>query len=110
VFIEDEYGEYNVYTLKEANGKWETIEIPLRFASDSFNYKLYGRLNAGGIFIDNIRLLKEETTTSTRLPKEEMTNSHNSFFSISGVERKNMRKGINIVRKPDGSTVKIFVK
>lgn len=110
LFIEDKYGEYNVYTMKkDISTKWKTIEIPLTFASDNFSYKLYGRLDVGGIFIDNIRLSKEGTATSIATP-EDISNSTVSVFSITGVRQEDMRKGINIVRKPDGSTVKVLIR
>ena len=64
LYVEDEYGEYNIYSLNEAVTQWKTIELPLSFAGSYFRYKLYGRVHTGGIFIDNIRLYKEQEMTS----------------------------------------------
>ena len=111
VFIEDKYGEYNVYTMKkDISTKWKTIEIPLTFASDNFSYKLYGRLDAGGIFIDNVRLSKEGPLTSITTSETDTSLPTVSVFSVTGVRQENLRKGINIVRRPDGSTVKVLIK
>lgn len=60
LFIEDDFGEYKVYTLNEVTNQWKTIEIPMVFAGNYFRCKLYGRIGMGGIFIDNIQLYKEE--------------------------------------------------
>lgn len=63
-FVEDEYGEYNVYSLNKATTQWMKVELPLTFANNKFRYKLYGRVYTGGVFIDNIRLYKEEGITT----------------------------------------------
>lgn len=64
LFVEDEYGEYNIYSLNEATSQWKKIELPLTFAGNYFRYKLFGKVYAGGVFIDNIRLYKEREITS----------------------------------------------
>ena len=63
LYVEDEYGEYNIYSLNEVKDKWNRIEIPLSFGGNKFKYKLYGLVSSGGIFIDAIQLLKEEQTS-----------------------------------------------
>ena len=63
-FVEDEYGEYNVYSLDEVISKWRKVEVPLTFAGNKFRYKLYGRVHNGGVFVDNIRLYKEKEIAS----------------------------------------------
>lgn len=64
LFIEDDYGEYNIYSLNEAITQWKNIEIPLTFAGEKFRYKLYGRVYTGGVFVDDIRLFKEQELSS----------------------------------------------
>lgn len=64
LFVEDEYGEYNIYSLNETTTQWKTIELPLTFAGEKFRYKLYGRVYTGGIFIDDVRLYKEQEISS----------------------------------------------
>ena len=64
MFIEDEYGEYNIFTLNGATKGWKNVEIPLVFAGSQFKYKLYGKIYSGGLFLDNIILYKEENQTS----------------------------------------------
>lgn len=64
LYVEDEYGEYNIFNQDVASNKWQSVEIPLVFAGESFHYKLFGRIYSGGIFVDNIRLYKEGTLVS----------------------------------------------
>ena len=59
LYVEDEYGEYNVYSKSEIKEDWLRVEIPLVFAGNKFRYKLYGQITSGGIFIDNLCLLTE---------------------------------------------------
>lgn len=110
LLIEDEYGEYNVYTLNEATRTWKTVEIPLTFANDKFCYKLYGKLDMGGIFIDNIQLSKESQATSIVDLKTDSEDTSTAIFSVTGIKQSNTKKGINIIRKPNGKTVKVIIK
>lgn len=64
LFVEDEYGEYDIFNLKEATKQWKSVELPLTFAGDVFRYKLNGKVYMGGVFVDNLRLYKEEDATS----------------------------------------------
>ena len=81
-FVEDEYGEYNVYSLNETTNQWRKVELPLTFADNKFRYKLYGRVYTGGIFIDNIRLYKEEEITSIN---DVWNNNDLKLFRIDGI-------------------------
>lgn len=64
LFVEDEYGEYNIYSLNEVTTQWKSIDLPLTFAGNTFRYKLCGRVYTGGVFVDNIRLYQEQEMTS----------------------------------------------
>ena len=61
---DDEYGEYKIYTLNEVTEGWNSVEIPLSFVGNKFRYKLYGRVYAGSVCVDNIKLYKEDCITS----------------------------------------------
>lgn len=60
LYVEDEYGEYNIYSCNELFNQWKHIEVPVTFAGNSFRYKLYGRINSGGIFFDNMTVYQEK--------------------------------------------------
>lgn len=110
LFIEDEYGEYNIYTLDEATNEWKHIELPLTFASNKFSYKLYGRVYTGGVFVDNLRLYKEEQTSV--LGAAVQKGSSINIYRIDGTQLSSLKRhqGINIIRKQDGETYKVLVK
>ena len=108
LFVEDEYGEYKLYSLNKNTNGWEKITIPLLFASDEFTYKLYGKLSTGGIFIDNIQLLEESRLSHNKnILKDEFQGS-TSIYSITGTKLKAIGKGINIIKCPDGRVIKVL--
>ena len=115
MFVEDEYGEYNVYSLNEATTEWKNIELPLTFAGDKFRYKLYGRVYTGGIFVDNIRVYKEQEISSV----EDITSSNRQDVELYRLDGMNFGKwsiddnslptGIYILRQ-GGQSRKIIIK
>mgnify|MGYP003407608537 CR=1 FL=1 len=84
IYIEDEYGEYLVYTSNKIGNKWETIEIPLSFAGNNFRYKINGKTASGGIFIDNIKFYKEDTTNSTTIVNNNANDSKIYIYRLDG--------------------------
>lgn len=113
LYVEDEYGEYNIFNQDVASNKWLSVEIPLVFAGESFHYKLYGRIYSGGIFVDNIRLYKEGTLVSINQIKPSnrySTPCNSGIYDIYGRKISTHIRGLNIVRKCDGTVKKIFVK
>lgn len=114
MYVEDKYGEYNVYSSNMKTSEWQTIELPLVFADDMFNYKLYGRIQSGGIFIDNIRLFKEEELVSIKNIDFSIMES-SSIYKLDGSligtfnnKPSNLQRSINIVKTKDGRTYKII--
>lgn len=111
LYVEDEYGEYNIYSLSKETSGWKKVELPLIFAGENFKYKLYGRIYSGGIFIDNLRLYKEEEATQIKhVPNSQ--NQIDGIFNINGMSIKSAPKphGINIIRYKNGSTYKVLSK
>ena len=113
VYAEDQYGEYNLFTLNEVTTEWRTIEMPIVFADSTFCYTLHGTIYAGGIFVDNIRLYKEEEVSSIRQSKNagnnfEVYHIDGSKASSSDMDTRNFRHGIYIVKQSDGKTRKII--
>ena len=64
MYIEDDYGEHVIFTLNEVVIPWKKIELPLTFTGNKIKYRMLGKVYTGGVFIDNIRLYKEQETTS----------------------------------------------
>lgn len=113
LYVEDEYGEYSIFNQDVASNKWQSVEIPLVFAGESFHYKLFGRIYSGGIFVDNIRLYKEGTLVSINQIKPSnrySTPCNSGIYDIYGRKISTHIRGLNIVRKCDGTVKKIFVK
>ena len=112
MYLEDKYGEYNIYSFKERMNRWNTIEIPLVFAGNEFKYKLYGRIQSGGIFIDNIRLYKEEDVTSLKpiTVAAEQNNVYKVDGSFLGGHFNVSKNKIFILKKSDGSIQKVIAR
>ena len=110
LYVEDKYGEYNIFNQDVASNQWQSIEFPLVFAGESFHYKLYGRIYSGGIFVDNIKLYKEGTAASIRQVnyREETSHGFMKFYDINGRMLSIPQRGMNIVRDPNGQTKKII--
>lgn len=111
LFIEDNYGEYLVYSSNKIGVKWENVEIPLRFASNEFHYKLRGSLLSGGIFIDNIQLYEANSVTSINLSENSIDKGYEMHVYLLdgtciGLKRisdlDNMPSGIYILRNKKG--------
>lgn len=114
-FVEDEYGEYNIYSLNETTSQWRRVELPVAFADNKFRYKLYGRVYTGGVFIDNIKLYKEEDITSINDIVEAFSTPA-ELYGINGVllgtysnKIKDLQPGIYIMRKGN-ITKKIIIR
>ena len=116
MYVEDRYGEYKVFTQEKTTEGWTTIELPLVFADSTFNYKMYGRIQAGGIFIDNIRLYKEEEQTAIQMVDHAIgmyskscrldgTSVHRCAVGVMDRQRV-----IYIVRDADGTFRKIIAR
>lgn len=117
LYIEDEYGEYNVCNLNETTEQWKTIEIPVVLAGDHFHYKLYGNIFAGGIFIDNIKLFKEDVVSSVRLNGTETMEAEGYVYLIDGTYmgiykklRHSLKHGIYILKQKDKTWKKFVVR
>ncbi|MBR4897820.1 MAG: M6 family metalloprotease domain-containing protein [Prevotella sp.] len=99
IFVEDEYGEYNIYSLNEVTTQWNKIDLPLTFASNMFRYKLYGRVYTGGIFIDNIRLYKEQEISSI----DDISDTTNQTMELCSLDGRHIGKNIrNVGCLPSG--------
>ncbi len=117
ISIIDEYGEYNIYSNKNIINTWETISIPLTFASDKFSYKLYGAIGSGGIYIDNIRLTTNKPLLSISHTNISLKEKYNGYiYSLSGIllghtskSRDNISPGLYFIINDTG-VYKLFLK
>lgn len=118
MYIENQYGEYKVYTLNKTTDQWQTVEIPLAFSEDKFKYKLYGEMtSAGGLFIDDIKLYKEgKITKITSLNGVQELSGQALLYSLDGRcvgsfgdMRSRLKAGIYIVRNGN-RMAKLFIR
>ena len=115
MFVEDEYGEYSIYTQSDTISTWKSIDIPLTFAGSSFKYKLYGCVFSGAVFVDDIRLYKEETPASLVAKQSDYVNEYRLYSSnglFLGAYHKvpaSLPTGLYLVRY-GGHTRKVLIK
>jgi M6 family metalloprotease-like protein len=108
LYVEDKYGEYKIYSTNSSTDKWNTIEIPLVFADSLINYKLYGVIRSGGIFIDNLKMYKEEEGIDNSII-DIYSKEKNEYFRIDGLPV-DSKRGFFLIRKSDGRTYKVFLR
>lgn len=112
--VEDEAGEHNIYTLNEDTNGWKSVEIPLLFAGNKFNYKFYGRVFSGGFFIDNIKLYEECGVTSIGPDIYNCTEKNAVIYRLDGTrlgeydKNVHIEPGMYIIRK-EGRIKKILI-
>lgn len=101
--------------MNEDTEGWETIELPVIFADSTFNYKFHGEIHSGGIFIDNLRLYKEDLSSliQTEIPHEgidmrEHIYNLNGKLMGGGNVYSSLPPGLYIIRR--GETVRKFLK
>lgn len=115
LFIEDEKGEYNIYSLNKIVDEWENISLPIAFKSDKFRYKLYGNIHADGIFIDNIKLYKEESGSSITPVYNSKSEAERYVYNLNGVfigrlsKLKNLPMGFYLIRQ-DKTVSKLIIR
>ena len=114
LYAEDKYGEYKIFSISENTNEWRTIELPLVFADETFRYKFYGIIRSGGIFIDNVRLYKEEDVQSIKgtnalfAKKVKIYKSDGSIIKNQDSVSSYHYKGINIIRDKGGKNYKVI--
>ncbi len=115
LFVEDDNGEHRLYALKEEITKWQKVEIPLIFSGDEFKYKFWGLVNIGGVFIDDVRLFKEETIESGMTPilvpehqKAKMYDINGTYIGLYSKGNNRRETGVYLIHQ-DGKTKKIVI-
>lgn len=87
---EDEYGENKVYIANKNTNGWFTVKIPFTPQGDKFRYKMDACINTGGVFVDNICLINENTATYVSLYGGEFDNTTKlEIFQIDGLRVSN---------------------
>lgn len=103
LYMEDEYGEYSLFSQNDLTTGWQHIELPLVFAGNRVRYKLHGNIVTGGIFVDNIVLRQDEVQSS--IGQTTISPSDNgTVYSLNGLTigkykdvRQSIQKGIYII-------------
>lgn len=117
IFIQDEKGEYKIYSNNKIINNWESISIPLIFANNTFSYKLYGLIGSGGIYIDNIKLTKETTKSSISITERPFLSKYNGYiYTLNGTLightsnlKNNISPGLYLIYNDTG-VYKLFLK
>lgn len=115
LFIEDENGIYNIYSKKGIVEEWETVTLPLIITGEKFRYKLYGCINAGGIFIDNIKLFESGIDSSINPVSVLKSETECCVYHLNGTfvgrlsNLNNIPAGFYLIRQGN-STRKLIVK
>lgn len=106
LYMEDEYGEYKLFSHNSYTGKWLSVELPMVFAGNKVRYKLQGRIVTGGIFVDNIRLMTDELPSSIVTTQVAQYDELALVYSINGrclgklkSLSGSLKSGVYIIRK-----------
>lgn len=112
LYVEDQYGEYRIYSTDMLINDWENVEVPVVFADNEFKYKMYGRINTGGIFVDNFRLFKEESTSIANALQHNQPIRQGKVYTLHGVclgdfgdVKSSLKRGVYIIRQNEQSTI-----
>ena len=91
---------------------WENVEVPVVCADNEFKYKMYGRINTGGIFVDNFRLFKEESTSIANALQHNQPIRQGKVYTLHGVclgdfgdVKSSLKRGVYIIRQNEQSTI-----
>ena len=89
------------------NNRWRQFYIELPSNIDT-GFRIVGTAYAGSIVaIDNIEIEQETLDDISTISKvKSYQQAPNAIYSITGVKRKNVGRGINIVSLPNGSVIK----
>lgn len=85
LYMEDEYGEYNLFSLNKQTTGWQHVELPLVFAGNKVRYTLHGHIVTGGIFVDNVMLVQDDTPSSINLSTASPYNQSSIVYNINGI-------------------------
>jgi len=92
-----------------SQGEWNKITLQLP-VTGNIRLAFEGSPSKGAIvFLDDL-LINERQNKSGIIPSYSNRPYITTFFSFMGVRQNNIRKGINIVKKSDGTVIKIMSK
>lgn len=66
-WIRDDNTQLYTQTLTNIKDKWEHIEIPFSSPNKSIEFGVFGNINSGGLFVDNIKLQTNKSSSITYL-------------------------------------------
>lgn len=85
LIVEDESGICASFVLEKATNGWSKVSIPISSASKNIRYIIKAVVSTGGIFVDNIYLMSNNST-GIKFEKEEQHNNNDRtyIYSING--------------------------
>jgi len=93
----------------ENQGSWARYSVVIPAESYRFSLGImFDMGNATTMFIDNLKIAEKAEDTAIELFKD--MNCTDLFYDMTGTRNQRPTRGVNIVRRPDGSFVKIMVK
>lgn len=112
LYNEDEDSEREVIKKEVDNQNlWTRYSIDIPDNCNRFIIGIIFNIDYKSImFIDNITISEKSEETGVISGRHITEESYSPVYSLMGLKRQNYRYGINIVRMPDGSYKKIFIK
>lgn len=114
LIVEDESGICASFVLEKATNGWSKVSIPISSASKNIRYIIKAVVSTGGIFVDNIYLMSNNST-GIKFEKEEQHNNNDRtyIYSINGYfmgekNKVNLTSGIYLLYC-NGNVSKILV-
>ncbi len=114
VYLEDEYGEYEIYSQTETIEEWTEVKVPITSAGNRIRFKFNGHIYSGGIFIDDIKLYCE-SQLSDPVPLTFIEQDDTFVFDLNGIPREyngynqsDIPSGVYIIRQR-GKIGKIYI-
>ena len=89
-----------IYTQNDTCTQWKTITIPITVNSEKIQYKIYGEISSGGLFVDDIIIYKDINTDINREEVGSIDESVSPIYNVTGMRvnstRSNLPTGIYI--------------
>lgn len=111
--VEEEIGTCVSFSLDKATNGWEKIEIPILLTNKNFRYSIQASVLTGGIFVDNICLMSNNSNGISSVNTDFTDNENGLIYSINGSfigenNKVNLNPGFYIMYS-NGNIRKFFV-
>lgn len=90
---------------------WETYAVAIPALYTDFTLNLFMEIDYGStLFVDNITISEKTETSIDKICKKSNSELSSAIYTLQGMQSQQYKPGINIVKMPDGSFRKVFVK